>query len=447
MFSRTDLSLSLTLLACVATAAGMSVAARQPAPVSAASAVPAARRPGTDPLTAAEERVRRAPGDVSARQSLAVALMRRQRESGNPALYGRAEAQLREALRQAPDDYSSRKLLAWVLAGQHRFDEALEMARDCSRRNPSDAWNYGVMADAHTETGDYDRALETVQAMVDLRPDAPSYSRAAHQRRLHGDSSGALALYDLALDATAERDGEGRAWILTQKAEIALATGRMEQAEDSVTRALAARPGYHLALAARARTLASRGRLDQAAEAWREALKAVDRPDWRAALGDTFKARGLDAEADAEYRAAEARLERSMEDPAADARHQLAQMLADRGRSPERALRLASEEAADATDIHACDTHAWALYHAGRAAEAWPRARQALRLGTEDPKLLYHAGMIALRLPGREAEGARLLRRALALNPSWDPLDAPAARAALRPAGVSSAAVPRAKKP
>ena len=53
-----------------------------------------------------------------------------------------------------------------------------------------------------------------------------------------------------------------------------------------------------------------------------------------------------------------------------------------------------------------------------------------MSLGTQDPKLLYHLGMIELAV-GRTADGQAHLRAALALNPAFDPLGAAAARQAL----------------
>src|SRR5437762_2576146 len=72
-------------------------------------------------------------------------------------------------------------------------------------------------------------------------------------------------------------------------------------------------------------------------------------------------------------------------------------------------------------------------------------AHRALRLGTEDAMLHYHAGSIAAAL-GRNRIAARHLRRALALNPHFDLRQAPRARAALaaleRPALAARAGGP-----
>jgi len=412
-------------------AARRSVPQREATAASAAMAAPAPRSAAEQRMAEAEAETRNHPEDLEAYHRLALAQMQAQRETGDPALYGRAEQSLLEAKRRAPNDYRTRRLLAWVLAGQHRFDEALALARACARENPNDFWNYGVIGDALTETGDYPGAAAAVQKMVDLRPNSLSYTRVAHQRRLRGDLAGALEIYSMALDATSPADRESIAWQRTQRGEIRFLKGDLDGADAEYAVAVQQVPDYHLALAGQARVLAARGRLSAAAATYGRALKRVQRPDWMAELGDVYLAMGQPEQAEAQYRATEVYLNSRRDDPTADATHQLAQFLADRGREPARALALAREEAADAQDIRAFDTLSWAMYHAGRYAEAWKASEKALRLGTSDPKLLYHAGMVASRLPGRKHEAAALLRRALALNPNWDVLDAPAARRAL----------------
>ena len=78
-------------------------------------------------------------------------------------------------------------------------------------------------------------------------------------------------------------------------------------------------------------------------------------------------------------------------------------------------------------------------HHEGRHNPHWPPAadsamRQALAQGTEDAHLEYHAGMIANAL-GDEPRARDPLRRALALNAGFDPLQAQHARADLQALG------------
>ena len=62
------------------------------------------------------------------------------------------------------------------------------------------------------------------------------------------------------------------------------------------------------------------------------------------------------------------------------------------------ALALAERELQVRKDVYGWDAYAWALLANGRAADADSAMRQALALGTHDPLLTYHAGMIAAAL-------------------------------------------------
>jgi Flp pilus assembly protein TadD len=81
-------------------------------------------------------------------------------------------------------------------------------------------------------------------------------------------------------------------------------------------------------------------------------------------------------------------------------------------------------------DIYTSDVLAWALYQNGRAAEAATAMAEALRLGTRDPRLLFHAGMIHKAL-GDTDRARDYLGQALALNPRFHPLQADVASRAL----------------
>ena len=102
---------------------------------------------------------------------------------------------------------------------------------------------------------------------------------------------------------------------------------------------------------------------------------------------------------------------------------------ADHG-DPAFAVKKAKEAYAFAPSVRAADALGWALTRAGRPAEGLAFAERALRLGSLNPRFLYHAGMAA-KGAGEDAAGRRYLSRALGLNPSFSALYAPRARAAL----------------
>jgi tetratricopeptide (TPR) repeat protein len=120
---------------------------------------------------------------------------------------------------------------------------------------------------------------------------------------------------------------------------------------------------------------------------------------------------------------------------------ELALFYCNHDRNLPQALELARQDLTVRQDIYAHDTLAWALFKNGQLEEAAMEMREALRLGTKDASLLYHAGLIAHRL-GRKAEARSHLEEALRLNPNFSPLQADLARRALRELGKTPGAKP-----
>ena len=120
------------------------------------------------------------------------------------------------------------------------------------------------------------------------------------------------------------------------------------------------------------------------------------------ALGDLYAKLGRADEAEKLYAAFET-LER--ENAAAENdTHHLVAFWTDHDRNLDEALRLARQERERRRDVYTCDALAWALYKKGLYAEARAASDEALRLGTRDPRLLYHASAVS-------AEGSRSCSR------------------------------------
>ena len=106
--------------------------------------------------------------------------------------------------------------------------------------------------------------------------------------------------------------------------------------------------------------------------------------------------------------------------------------LADHARDTATAVDLATSELAYRKDVYGYDALAWAQHAAGDDADALTNARLSLATGTQDARLLIHAGLIELA-NGLVADGQAHLKAGLALNPSFSPLVVAAARAAVTP--------------
>src|SRR5207248_724759 len=80
--------------------------------------------------------------------------------------------------------------------------------------------------------------------------------------------------------------------------------------------------------------------------------------------------------------------------------------------------------------IKADDALAWGLYKNGDCQEAQQAMTRALRLGTQDALMFFHAGLIS-ECVGQRAEARGYLERATALNPRFSLLYADRARETL----------------
>ena len=102
------------------------------------------------------------------------------------------------------------------------------------------------------------------------------------------------------------------------------------------------------------------------------------------------------------------------------------------------ALAIARREAAlRGGEIYAQDTLAWAAAMDGRWPEARAAMRKALRFGTRDPLLHYHAAIVALHDEDFPT-AVRGLREALAQNPHFHPTFAPEAERLLERYGAGT---------
>jgi tetratricopeptide (TPR) repeat protein len=125
------------------------------------------------------------------------------------------------------------------------------------------------------------------------------------------------------------------------------------------------------------------------------------------------------------------------DDPAYD--RELALYYCNHDRQLPRALELARRDLLARQDIYAYDTLAWALFKNGHHREAEEAIAKALKLGTRDATLFYHAGLIYQQI-GNLDKARDYLNRALAVNPHFSLAHAEAARQTLARLGDGPAA-------
>jgi tetratricopeptide (TPR) repeat protein len=433
------------LAACVAAAAlsllsgcggwwrsgGPTRAASSPPP--AAAPLPADESEGT--IRWLEARVKDDPQDFIAHNKLAGYYLARQRETGDASYLELAARAARASLAVIPPDQNPGALAALAQSENalHDFAAAREHALELVRIAPDKSYSFQTLGDALLELGDYKGAGEAFARMRNTGGEsAGAESRLARLAFLKGDTGGALRRMTKALSLAAEQTPPNRetvAWCRWQLGELAFSEGDYATAEGHYRDALTTFPDYRHALASLGRARAAQGDLSGAIEQYERAVKVIPDPAYLAALGDLYRLAGREREAAAQFSLVE-QIARASARNGALYNRQLALFYADHDLKAEEAYALAKREYEVRRDIYGADALAWAALKAGKVQEARAAMAEALRLGTRDARLLYHAGMIE-RAAGDRAAGDGHLKRALALNPRFDPLQSALARKAL----------------
>jgi tetratricopeptide (TPR) repeat protein len=404
--------------------------AADPSPAAVGGTAPAAVSPA-EQLATLQARTRTEPKDLDAWQQLGTLYVRNAVRTGDPSLYGAAAAAFDRADALSPG--ATRTLLGRGLLDLtlHKFSDARDLGARAHAADPYDADALAILVDASVETGRYDDAAAFLQDMLDVRPGLAALSRVSYLRELHGDVPGAL-------DAMrrAETAGSGasfdQASVISLEGDIEFNHGNVDGAGRDYVRALAISPDVVLAQLGQARVAAARGDYDSAISALTALTARYPLPAAVSLLGDlqTVTGRGTDAGRSVDLVRTIFTLQRSS---GAVVDLESAVFEADHGGTD--AVELAQAALAERPTVYAADAMTWALVQAGRAADALPYLAQALRLGTADASVHYHAA-VAYADTGDAARAATELTQAFAINPWFSFLHRAAATALAARLGV-----------
>lgn len=361
----------------------------------------------------AGERVRRLeaaiaarPEDLAALQQLGAAYVQRAVETADPAFYTLAEETLdrADAVRaDQPATLLGRGALALSL---HEFVEARAIGERLHLALPRSVGPLGVLTDAEVELGNYEVAAAHVQEMLDLDPGTAALSRASYLRELHGDLDGAVTAMRQAVIAAAPGTFD-RGVVTALLGDLHWRRGDLTAARRAYEDARVAAPGLPAAEVGLARVEAAEGAEEDAMARLVRLVERVPLPEALIVLGDLQRAAGDTgaAAATAEVVRAVAALQR---DVGQVVDLELAVFEADHG-DPGEALALARRaHAARPGNVFAQHALGWAIARSGDPAAAVPLIEQALRLGTRDALIRYHAAVIFDAVGDRERARSEL---------------------------------------
>ena len=354
----------------------------------------------------------------------------RARLTGDLGDYDRALTAAGLALGANPTYLPARELRATILFAVHDFTGARAAAQAILADAPDQLQALATFGDASLELGDMDVARASYLEL-ERQAASPPVLEPPLAPRLHRGRPGSGHRSRAARD---RRHG-GRAAIgvdrLLPVPDRGAVPGPRQPRRRGccLLRALDDLPGYVPATAALARVREGQGHLDEAITLLTQATDQIPQPEMVSALGDLHALAGDATAAEQSYALVE-RIGAVARATGSVYNRQLVIFAADHDRDLPDALALARAELRVRKDVYGHDALAWVLFKSGLIDEAASEADAALALGTPDPRIAYHAGMIAAA-QGRTADARRLLSSALAGAAVLPPLQVPIARDAL----------------
>ncbi|MDP9018546.1 MAG: hypothetical protein M3N19_09515 [Candidatus Eremiobacteraeota bacterium] len=378
-----------------------------------------------------EMRVRRDPADQISARLLAGQYMQRFRESGDIDDVKRSMLQARRSIALQPaNNITAYEILASAEMALHQFKAALRDEQRAHLGRPDDTNAIAQIASVEMELGHYQAAHRIlVPAVQKNASDSGLLAVLARYDELTSNMSDARPLIDRASvidDSIIDNSAQGRAWFHYRRGELAFAVGASDEAKQDERDALGIFPKFAQAYNALARFCWATKDWHCAQDAATKGAAIVPLPetlgykaDAQTALGDSAGARETQDLIVAIERIGNAyRVSDRL----------LAVYYAEHGMRLDSALQIARRETRLRGDeIYAQDTLAWAAAMDGHWLEARAAMRKAVRYDTEDARLQYHAGIVALHF-GDHAEAKLRLNRALSLNPQFHPKYADDAR-------------------
>jgi tetratricopeptide (TPR) repeat protein len=369
-------------------------------------------------------RVERDRDDHVSATKLGYACLKAARRTGDFRLYAQAESALTEALKRSPGHYTALLGLATARAARHRFEDAVELAKQAAAQQPKDADAYTIIGDAYLGMG---RLAEAELAYKEVASRAPGYvteTRLANLAHARGQTRDAIRLLREALKDATERDlpVESRSWCHVIIGATLFEQGQWDAAEGEYQAALKLTPDSYVAIEHLAELRSYQRRDKEALALYDRAIAVAPHPDFFEAVARTHEWAGRRDDAKQWHvRARDGYLAAvNAGDPGYY--RNLAMFFTDVESRPDEAVSWARKDLALRQDHTTWSTLAWALLAKGDLVGARESNARALASGAEDAGMWFRAGMIE-KAAGDTNAARNAFQRALAINPRFDRAD------------------------
>lgn len=371
-------------------------------------------------ISAIKEQLSENPGNSKLLTKLGAAYIQKARESNDPEFYSLAEDVLERAIENDKSNFLAISELGSVCLSRHHFKEALELSQNALKINPYNAYSFGVLVDAQVELGMYDQAIQDAQKMINLRPDLSSYSRVSYIRELKGDMEGAIDAMKSAITAGSP-ETENTAWCRVQLGNLYYNNGEVQTAEKIFLDVIKDFPNYIHGYGSMAKIKMFQGNFKEAIELYNKSLEMNSLPEYLIGLGDVYFLNGEKDKADEQYQKLKFIIT-MFKEKGVDTDLELALFNADHNRSLKESYDDAEKSLKNGSQsIKTYHVLAWTSYKLGNYEEAERNILHALKLGTKDPLMYYHAGKIYEKL-GQYDKSKEYSNYALNINPYYSNL-------------------------
>ena len=361
-----------------------------------------------------EKRLVEDPASAGDLAQLAGLYLQRAREASDYEDFRRAERAARRSVDlRTMRNGKAQMLLASSLLAQHRFAEARIEADKLVTIDSAVIGYRALLAEIQMELGDYSAAGRSFEGLEYVSEELSVAPRLARWHEINGRPGAAKVILEKSLVTARKTDlpREQIAWFYLRSGDFEFRHGALRDAELAFREGLRFEPNDFRLISGLARVEFARG---QHKDAVSYALLAGERADIAtlSLLADSYTALGRSGDA--------ARVIAKIDNAAAanpePYNRQWTQFLLDHGRNLPETLALLKREIAARPDVLGFDQLAWAYYLLGDVVNANRAIESALRMGTRDAALHFHAGKIKLAIGDHEA-AQRHFKIARDINP------------------------------